>query len=792
MDTVLQDLRFALRTLARTRGLTLAVILTLTLGVGATTAIFTVVHGIVLRPLPFADSEDVLIVCETHQRVGDYCVASPPNVEDWDEASRTIARFGVAREWPFKVGADGRSDGVRGGIATPGFFEVLRAQSAHGRLLLTRDLEPGRNRVAILSHGFWQRWFGGDPGVLGRQIDVDDQPATVVGVLAADTFIPMFGSVEIWMPLTATADNVDDRNWRGFVALGRLADGASLAGAREEMSLIRARLADAHPDTNSEWGLRVLRLRDRIAGSVQPTLWMFLGAVGFVLLIGCANVANLLLVRATGRTQEFALRASLGAGRARLVRQLLIESLLLSTAGALCGLGFATWATRAFLALAPGDIPRLSEVAIDGRVLLFVVGLSVAAAMLFGVVPALRASRIGLSGTLRGARHTDAGRLRAGLVVTEMALAVMLLVGAGLLGRGFGRLADWDPGFDRAHLVPVFIYTSTEKYPEGHQAVALFERVAEAVSAVPGIESVGLTSALPLVGGTERTEVTVDDLVGEPQTVRYYDVGPGYFATIGLPVLRGRDFSSSDRAGSLPVAMVNQTAANRFWPGRDPLGRRVTGEGQSMEVVGVVRDVPPFDPTTPAEPEIYWPKRQHPRWGTMVLMRLSAAAGALEAAVRDRVQQVDPDLTFGGFVPLDEVFRRNLIGPRFSGALVLLFAALALTLAAIGTYGVMAFAVASRTREIGIRMALGAHPRRILGAVIGRGMRLATIGVGAGVGAALLAGRGLSRLLYGVPPGDPLAIVGAAVVFLAVAFAACYVPARRAGRLDPVVALREE
>jgi predicted permease len=799
IDMVLQDIRLALRTLAKAPTFTAAVMVTIALGVGATTAIFTVVDAILLRPLPFPDSEQAVVLCETNPAIGDWCGASPMNVADWARASRTLDSAGVARTEPLIVRASSENYGVIGGIASPGFFRVLRLRPMLGRLIEDRDMDRRTNHVVMVSNLFWQRRLGADLHVVGREIVLDEQPFTIVGVLPADAYVPgPVDHVEVWKPLTASIDNVELRKWRGFRAIGRLARGASPAALRAELETIRAQLAKAYPEANRDWGLRIGGLRKELVGDVSRTLWIFLGAVGLVLLIACANVASLLLVRASGRAPEFAVRASLGARRGRLVQQLVTESLVMALGGGALGLLLAGWATSAFVALAPANIPRISEVGIDGHVILFTFMLSAVTAVIFGAAPARQASKADLNTVLRGNRATGGAgtRLRSALVVVELALALMLLVGAGLLIRTFDRLLRWDPGFDRAGLVTTWMLTP-RGVGGGSAAVAVMERVRDEVVTVPGVRAAALGSAGPLFGGGPETggleiEGRPPFAPGEMPTVEWFDISRHYFDTLGVRVLRGRGFSAADTASAPPVAVVNDTMARRFFGGQNPIGRRVTVEEHPSEIVGVVADVRPLRPDQPTAPQIYWPIEQYRRLAAYLVLRTTPGIGGIEKGVRARAASVNAGIQISSFESIDQGLARSVVRPRFNMVLVAAFAAVAILLAAVGVYGVIAYAVASRTREIGVHIALGATPRRLVAAIVRRGMTLAAVGIAIGCAGAVAVGRLLSSLLYGLPATDPLTLTAAITLFALVACGACWLPARRASRVDPISALRVE
>jgi putative ABC transport system permease protein len=797
--TLLRDLRFAVRTLLKAPAFTAAVVATMTLGIGAAVSMFTVVNSIVLRPLPFPESERVVMLCETHVKVGDRCIASPPNVADWAKNVPALESAGVARSGTVVMQAEEGRISVRGGIATAGFFRVLRTTPALGRMFADADMNRGSNMVAVVSQAFWRRVLHGDPTAVGRALTIDGQSVTVIGVLQADAYIPQFDLVEVWTPLTTSRDNVDNRQWRGFMAIGRLAPGRDVTELRAELDTVRAQLAAAYPDANAEWGTRVVSLRDQTVGSTRTTLWMFLGATGFVLLIACANVAALMLVRATRRASEFAVRASLGAGRGRLVRQLLTESVVFSVAGGLLGLLLASWTTRAFVLVAPPSIPRLDEVAIDGRVAAFAVLLSIATAIVFGLAPARQASKIDVSTALKGGRHGSARetRLRSALVVGEVALALVLFVSAGLLMRTFMRMTDWNPGFEREGLMTSWLLAPPGKYRTGAAAVDVLERARDEVASAPGIRSAGLASAPPLFNGDGGDTLSIEggppvDPASAP--VEWFDASPGYFETLGLPMVRGRGFTASDTAGTPNVAIINQTLAKRFFGASDPIGRRVTmtAMAYTSEVVGVVADMKSYRADQPIGPQIYWPIRQYRRLAAYLVIRVAPGTPGVEQLVRARVAAVDPEVQAGPMLSLNETFGRTLVTPRFNMLLFGAFAFVAIALAAVGVFGVIAYSIASRTREIGVRIALGATPQRLITDVVRRGMVLTGAGMAIGLAATLALGRVLATLLYGLPPTDWITLALTVVGFASVAFGASYLPARRAARIDPLAALRTE
>jgi putative ABC transport system permease protein len=801
MGPLVQDLRYAMRGLLRSPGFTAATVATLTLGIGANTAIFTVVNGVVLRPLPFPEAHRLVSLCETHERLTGFCVASPPNVEDWNSQSETFEAIGLGRSWPLLLLTSEGADGVNGGYATPNFFNVFRVRPLLGRLFDAGDLEAGGNHVVLLSHSLWQTRFAGATDIVGQSVHLDGESYTVVGVLPPDLEIPHLAFVELWTPLPF--EHHGKRDWRGFLTVGRLNPAVSLEEARSEMLTMTARLSQQYPETNEGWGIQLIPLHERVVGSAGPTLFVFLGAVGFVLLIGCVNVANLVLARSAQRQKEFAVRAALGADRLRLVRQMLTESLLLAVVGGVAGVLMATWALRAFIAMAPANIPRLDEVSIDGWVLGFAFVVSVLTSVLFGFAPAVRVTRTDLTRSLKAGQQgrfewTGLG-VRSLLVISEVALALMLLIGAGLLTRSFAAALRWEPGFDRENLLTVSAFGSRGNYETGAQINRLFQQAVEDIGSLPGVTSVGATSAGPLFGGRETTELNIvgrTEDAGKLQVARWYDVDPSYFRTLGLPLLAGRHFTGADDASAPPVAIINETMASLYWPDDDPLGSRVTihmgDDPSTFDIVGVVGDAKPFSPDEAPEPEIFWPKLQWPRLATFFVIRTSSDPTAIIRAVKDRLYLLDPDLSLGQFRTMEQLVGRQLVRPRFNMLLLGVFASVAVVLAAVGTFGVISYAVSHRTHEIGLRMSLGAGRQEIFGLVIKDGFRLAAIGMTLGVVGALMLSRGLTSMLLGVSPTDPVTFVSVTAILMAVAILACYLPARRAARVDPMVALRQE
>ncbi len=798
MKDLFSDFWYSLRRLRNHPGFTAVAVVTLALGIGANTAIFSVVHSILLRPLPVSEPDRLVNLCEVNPAVAGFCVAAPPNVEDWSRHSHRFDGFGIARGWPHILRTDEGAEGLAGGLATPGFFAVLRFSPLLGRLFVPDDLPPGNHRVVVLSHALWMNRFGGDRDIVGRSLTLDDENYTVVGVFEAQARVPQMEGIELWTPLHFDPRDEEHRAWRGFKALGRLRANVSVEEAQTEMDTLARRLAVEYPETNAGWDVEVVPLHERVVAPARRALLVFLAAVGCVLLIGCANVANLLLARGAGRRRELAVRTALGAGRLRLMRLLLSESLLLSSLGAAAGLLLAWWAVEAFVALAPSGIPRLDEVAVDGRMLAWAVILSLLTSMLSGLVPSLQAAMLEPNQAIKEGGEHRAGGPRLGtrglLVISEVALALMLLVGAALLTRSFASLLRWQSGFDQDNLLVVWLLASSGKYSDGDQVANLFEEAAREVQSLPAVVSVGRTSAGPLFGGREPDSFHIVGrrASGDDPIARWFDVGPNYFRTLGVPLIRGRHLTDADVGGSLPVALINETMARRHWPVGDPIGARVVIRGKTRTVVGVVGDVQPFRPGTAIASEIYWPQRQAPRWATFLVIRTDAEPATLIRPVRQRLRELDPAMQVSSFATMDQLVGRQLVRPRFDMLLVGIFATVALVLAAVGIYGVIAYTVAHRTREIGIRIALGARRGSIVRSVVGGGMVPVLIGVAAGLALAFGLSRLMTGLLSGVGSTDPLTFAGMALALIAVAALACYLPARRATKVDPMLALREE
>ena len=801
MSDLTLDVRDAWRSLRAWGSSTVSAVVTLALGIGMTTAIFSVVNGVVLRPLPFPNEDRLVTLCEQYpSATPDWCSISPPNVEDIARRSRAIEAIGIGRQWSYHLDTPDGAESIESGLATPGLFGALGARARMGRLIADDDLIGKQSTVVVLTYETWQARFGGRADIVGQVVRLDGESVTVIGVLEPGFIVPRIGAVEIWRPLHIDPRDERNREWRGFISFARLRRGISYETARRELADIAVTLRVDHFAATANWDVTMISTRDLLIGGVRPMLYVFLGAVGLVLLIACANVANLLLARATTRSRELGVRAALGASPARIIRSSLVESFLLSVFGAAGGVLLAIGVTRAFKAFAPPGIPRVDVVTIDPRVLAFALILSVATTLVFGLVPALRSARVNLAQSLReGGRGSGLrrGRLSRGLVIGELALAVVLTASGGAVARSFLALVAWQPGFERDHVVTFTVFAPGATYSSRAAVVTLLKRAETEVAAIPGVTAVATASAGPLFGGRETWEMEVD--AGGPSrraSVRWFDASPSYFATFGIPIVRGRALSEEDVIGGPLAGVVNETAARRLWPGADPIGKTLTfaigAERMTYRVVGVAKDVPPLRPDEPVESQLYWSNRQIPRPFTYFILRTQVPPASIAQSIRDRVRSIDRDLEARSVTPMTEHMRRALRTPRFTMLIVAVFAASALLFAAVGVFGLLNYVTTQRTREFGIRLALGALPRQIVGEVLRGGLALAAVGLAFGLVASLAGARLVSAQLAGVRAVDPVALGASALVLLAVAAAASALPAWRASRVDPASTLASE
>jgi predicted permease len=809
LSTVWQDVVYAARGMRRARGFSVVVLLTLALGIGATTAMFSVVRGVLLRPLPFPDAERVVRLWPGNPKaVAERRIVSATELEDWERELRSFEAVGAFGAVPMgHVYGEGGAEPAyaRASYVSRGFFPALGTPARLGRTLRAEEHVDGANRVIVVSDAFWRAQLGADPNVVGRTVGLDGKPFTVVGVMGPDFAFPDPG-IAVWIP--SSVMDPDDAVWRGremrwLNVVGRLRPGVTPEQGRAEVAALLQRLATRYPQTNAGWTTAVVEdVRDSIVGKVRPGLLVLLGAVGLVLLVVCANVANLLLVRATGRGRELALRAALGAGRGRIVRLMLTESLLLALVGGALGVLLAWWGVRALVALSGEFLPRAADVRLDLGVLGFAVGVTLLTGLVSGLWPALRASSTRLASALRdGARGSSGGaashRARAALVGAEVALAVVLVTGAGLMLRSFQRLTSVDPGFrpEGALLARFHLEANGPPpwpFPEERR------RVIERVRQIPGVTAAGATTFAPLTDGQgEPRPFTVPGwpapAPGEEPLVRMQPVSAGYLKALGVPLLAGEDVDAvagDSTAG--PTAIISKRMADRFWPGRNPVGESFLIGPRAWRVIGVAGDVRSTRLDSIAGYTAYVPERMIPRVHVSLVVRTDGDPARLAGPVRAAIREVLPSRPILQIVPMQDKVAAAAATPRFFTTLVSVFGALALTLAAVGLYGIVAYVVRQREREIGVRVALGATPARVVGLMLRRGMAPVLAGLAVGIPLALLATRLLRSLLYEVSASDPVTFVGVAALLAAVALVASWLPSRRAARVDPMVTLRAD
>jgi putative ABC transport system permease protein len=808
MQTLLQDLRYAFRLLAKSPGFTAIAVLTLALGIGANSAIFSVVNGVLLRPLAFRDPARLVIVAE--KSPFPTISTSYQNFVDWHDQSRSFESMEATRGTGLSLTGAGEPELLLARMATAGLFPLLGVEAHIGRTFLPEEDRAGAAPVALLSYGLWQRRFGGSREIIGKPITLSSQPYTVVGVLPAG--FQILQPADVFVPFKPWAVTLpDDRNWHpGIIAVARLKPGVIREQARAEMVGITKRLEQQYPDYNTGTSADVVGLQEQMVQNIRPALILLLGAVSLVLLIACVNVANLLLARAASRGREVAIRTAIGAGRARVIRQLLTESVLLSLGGGLLGL-FLAWASLGpLLKISAGSVPQVIPIELDRSVLFFTFLVSLITGLVFGIVPALRTAGFDLRGTLNeNTRGSTSGpghhRLRGVLVASEMALAVLLLVGSGLLLRSFSRLQDVPPGFQSDHLLVADIPLSQTAYAKPEQRYQFFDRLVERAKVLPGVRSAGAASFLPVSGGgsiihfniTGHPPKTPHDYVA----AGYRTVTPNYLETLGVPLLQGRLLTPRDSEKAPAVVVINGTMAKTHFAGENPLGKRIQlgatpdKDVPTMEIVGVVGDVRPglgVDPQT----EMYLPYRQAdlvlPVFQLSLVLRTAADPQLQTSALRNALAEIDPNQPLVNVRTMEDNIATTVAQPRFRTWLIGIFAAVALVLAAVGVYGVMSYTVTQRTSEIGIRVTLGAQPEDVFKIVVGEGLRLALAGVGVGIVAALAMTRVLQSFLFGISAYDPPTFFGVALLLTIVAVAASFFPARRATLVDPMVALRYE
>ncbi|HEV3254517.1 MAG TPA: ABC transporter permease [Candidatus Acidoferrales bacterium] len=819
MRTLWQDLRYGLRMLAKSPGFAAVAILTLALGIGANTAIFSIVNGVLINPLPFPHPQELTVLYE-HTANFEKSSISYPNFLDWQRTNTTFASMAAYRSEDFNITGSGEPERVRGGMVSAEFFPIFGVKPLLGRLFVRDEDRLGAAPVALLAEGFWQRRFGSARDIIGKQIIMNGDAYTIVGVIPASFHFRAFnfgGGKDVYVPVGQTKDPLfyhrDDH--KGMDAIGRLKPGVPLAAAQADMAEITGNLAAAYPDADKGAGAAVMPLRDELVDEVRPFLWLLLGAVGFVLLIACVNVGNLQLARSAGRAHEFAIRCALGADRWRVVRQLLTESVALGLAGGAIGACAAAWGTEAAIRLLPETLPRAEDVGLDGHVLVFTLAISFLTSVAFGLVPALKMSRrSGLQETLKeGGRGASAGRQRAQsvFVVGEMALALVLLTGAGLMIRTLARLWSVHPGFNPENVLVFDVTLAPSLGANAATTRSAIRELSQTLRAIPGVQAASVIGgAVPMSGSDNELPFWIDGQtkpvsVSEMNLALTYFVEPGYLKAMQIPLLRGRFIAATDDEHSPPVVVIDENFARQYFPGQDPIGRRIHTAIVSMdpEIVGVVGHVKHWGldleaDRHPLQEQIYSPLLQIPdaAWSgppqAGVVLRSAGSPQGMVGAVREAIVKLNGQNVMYETDTMEAIIAESLGARRFSMILLSIFATLALLLSGIGIYGVISYVVGQRTREIGIRIALGAQRSTVLWLMLGEGMKMAMIGVVVGIVAAAALTRLMSQLIYGVSAADPVTFAGVIIVLTTVAFVACYVPARRAMRVDPMVALRYE
>jgi putative ABC transport system permease protein len=818
-ESTAQDIRFGLRTLRKNPGFTAAAVLMLAFGIGANTAVFSVINTVLLKPLPYRKAARIVMVWTDNPSLNlsfHELPPTPPDLIEWREQARSFEQIAGIRPRTADLSEQGDPEREGSAQVTANFFALLGAQPSFGRLFSEEEAQPGRDKVAVISYDLWKRHFGGDSNVIGKTITVNREHKTVVGVMPAGFSFPrgaempaLYGiapRTDLWLPFADSAEYWKNDDTRDFITIARLKDGVPLEKARAEMSKLSERDAKERALTHGGWIVYLRPLVAQITGKSRPILLMLMGAVGFVLLIACVNVSNLLLSRAAARRKEMAVRAAVGAGRWRLVRQLLSESTVLSLLGGVMGLLLGAAAVRLILAVSPPNISRLSETGLDWRVFGFTLLVSLVTGLIFGLAPAWQTSKINLTQALRGdARSTGtpgSRRTHGLLVMTEVSLAVVLLTGAGLMAQSFLRLQAVDPGFNPQQVSAFDVSLFGDQYNGDPRTRQFFREARQRLAKLPGIHSVGAISSVPLGGAEQMNHLTIEGTElpahGEEPVTENRRITPGYFETMRTPLLQGRDFNDFDGPDQQRVCIINRTIARDLFAGTDPIGKRLklgrhVDNQPWLTVVGVVGDIRGTALEVKPKPQVYSPRDQDTQNEMTFVVRTDAASAvSMEGAIRAEMKSLDSSLPVANFRTMQNLVANAVARPRFSAFLFGSFAVIALILTAIGLYGVVAYATAQRTREIGIRVALGASARNVLGLVIRQGMFPALIGLGIGVGGALSLTRFLASQLYEVKATDPLTFLGSAALLLIVALAACCIPARRATRIDPMEALRYE
>ncbi len=822
MQTLWQDIRYGMRMLMKTKSVTAIVILALALGIGANTAIFSVINAVLLRPLPYEESDQLVLLNEKSQALDEMSI-SYPNYQDWKAQNRAFEAIGVYNRQSYNLTGAGEAERIVAGQISADLFTVLRVKPAYGRLFTNDEDKPGTTPVVVLGYGLWQRRFAGDPNIVNQQITLNGKSYTVIGIMPASYLYP--SRTEMWVPVGQVSDSVDWKNrgnHPGLYGVARLKPGVTQAQAQADMDLIAANLEKQFPDTNAGTSVRIRPLLEIFISDARRPLWIIFGAVGFVLLIACANIANLLLARASARKKEMAIRSAMGAGRWRIARQLLTESIMVSLVGGVVGLGLARWGIDFILKVSPNAIPRSREIGLDWTVLAFTIGVSFITGILFGLVPALQAGEVDVNETLKETGRGTSGRhwLRSSLVVAEVATTLVLLIGAGLMIRSFYLLQKVNPGFSYDNLASFSVSLPEKKYVTQDQQAVFYSRLLENIRTLPGVESAAVASGLPLGNNGWQTGFTV---VGQPTPDRKERplmeaclVSPDYFRAMQIPVLRGRVFTDQDnrshvnpetvsklpedqqQTAGLQYIVIDELFAKKHWPNEDPVGKRIQIGGPApdnpkLEVIGVVGRVKMESLSTDDNRvQGYFPFLQMPNSGMTVIIKASSDPNELISSVRRTVKSIDPDQPIYNPRTMGDIRAESVAPERLNLTLLGIFAGIALVLSIVGIYGVMSYSVTQRTHEIGIRMAIGAQPSDVFAMILGHGMKLALLGIGIGLVGAFALTRLMASMLFGVEPTDATTFGAISVLLTIVALLACYLPGRRATKVEPTVSLRYE
>jgi len=801
MDSIIKDIRFAVRSLLKRPGFSAIVVLTLAIGIGANAAVFSVINAVLLRPLPYRDADRVVTLWQNNTKAGNSRnEVSPANFIDWKEQSSSFEAVAGIEPFGFSLVGDGEPERFSAWLVTSGFFQVAGTDALLGRTFTDQDYQPGNDRVVVLGHGLWQRRFGGDPNIVGRKLTLNGQPYIVAGVMPPEFQLP--ADRELWAPRVVGENLRQLRGATYWNVVGRLKQGTTVAQAQEELNGITARIAAQYPDIMGGMGVSVVPLFEQITGQIRSALWVLFAAVGFVLLIACVNVANLLLVRGAERQREFAIRRALGAERIRLLRQTLTESLLLVLVGGATGVLLASWLVKLIPALGSSKIPRVENVDMDVGVVLFACGVSLLTAIIFGLVPAIQFWRNDIQATLKESGRSAAApvrhRLRKALVISEVAVAVLLLTGAGLLFRSFIRLLQVDPGFTKENVLALQVFLP-RTYNQPEKMIGFFDQSIEKIRSLPGVEAAAVTVSPPFI------DLEVDatfNVVGRPAppagsepSAFYAPVSSEYLSALNIPLRKGRFFTNFDKADAPLVVVINETMARRYFPNEDPIGQRMTvtfDTPEAREIVGVIGDVLHNGLHAEPRPEMFVPHQQSASSYMTFLVKTKTEPGAQLASVKRAIREVNPNQTFARTATMEELVSDSLKQRRFNLFLLGLFAAIALLLATIGIYGSISYSTRQRTNEIGVRIALGAQTLDVLRLIVGQGVVLALVGVVIGLGASFLLTRTIKSFLFGVTPTDPLTFLAISLLLLVTAFIASLIPARRATKVDPLIALRAE